>query len=74
MRINVIINPREDRAFREMVEQTMSSGAREPGELQLALRSVFTAAVVVIGVEQAGGERWYAYRDGRWISTLEGAQ
>jgi hypothetical protein len=63
----IICNPSGDSDFRHLAEQH-SRRAGSPAELERRLRERYPAARVVEGIANGFGTRWYAYRDGRWIS------
>jgi hypothetical protein len=63
----VILNPRSDARFVELVTQLMANGAGEPAELQSGLRAQFPDAIVRRReLSSESTEVWYVYRDGRW--------
>jgi len=63
----LIVNPRSDIRFVELVaELTVDSGI-DAADLQASLRSEFPAAVVRRReLSSEPSEMWYVYRDGRW--------
>ena len=64
----LMLNPRDDEAFGELVTQLVAGGIETTGALQAALRDRYPAAVV--HQREISSERavvWYVYRDGRWI-------
>jgi hypothetical protein len=67
----VTINPSSDRRFRESIEACVSAGAATAGNLQTCLRAEYPSALVTNGIIDRGVERWYAYRDGHWITATE---
>ncbi|CAN5764768.1 hypothetical protein BH24CHL8_BH24CHL8_04600 [soil metagenome] len=65
----VIINPRDDLGFTELVEQALRSGVDVPTALEWKLRERHPKAVV--RRRELAGEQvdvWYVYREGRWVS------
>ncbi len=66
--IRLITNPAADAEFRSRAECLLADGTATPTELQLRLRADYPEASVVRGIVEPGSERWYAYRDGRWIN------
>ncbi len=65
----VIVNPRDDLVFDDLVDLSLGSGVDSPDALQKLLRERYPAAVVRrrgLAAEQV--EVWYVYREGRWIS------
>lgn len=68
MKTNVVCNPSEDSDFKRFAEgHVQLTGS--PAELERRLRARYPAARVVEGISNGfGPERWYAYRDGHWIS------
>jgi hypothetical protein len=67
MKVLLVTNPASDGAFRTKAQRMLGSDAASPEGLQSVLRSEYPRASVVRGIEDKGSERWYAYRDGRWI-------
>ena len=53
----------------------MGAGAATAANLQVCLRSEYPRALVTNGIIDRGIERWYAYRDGHWVtaSDIDGA-
>ena len=67
MRPLVIVNPRSDIRFAELVARLMSNAPTEPSELQTGLRAQYPEAVVRRReLSSESTEVWYVYRDGRW--------
>jgi hypothetical protein len=63
----VILNPRSDARFVELVAELMADAVGEPADLQAGLRAVFPEAVVRRReLSSESTEVWYVYRDGRW--------
>jgi hypothetical protein len=63
----VILNPRSDARFVELVSELMADAVGEPAELQAGLRAEFPEAVVrPRELSSESTEVWYVYRDGRW--------
>lgn len=63
----VILNPRSDARFVELVNQLMADAIGEPAELQSGLRAEFPEAVVRRReLSSEPTEVWYVYRDGHW--------
>jgi hypothetical protein len=48
----------------------MANGADTPERLQACLRPDFPGTVVTNGIVDRGAERWYAYREGYWVSSI----
>jgi len=69
MKVQLVINPAGDMAFRSAAEKLLADGALSPAQLQAMLRAQFPNATVFGGIEEAGSERWYVYREGRWIDS-----
>ena len=65
----LIVNPRDDEAFGDLVEGFVAAGAETTAALQAALRHAgYTRATVhprEISAEPV--VVWYVYREGRWI-------
>jgi hypothetical protein len=62
-----VTNPDTDSDFRSRAEQ-LASEVDTPDELERLLRAEYRRARVVRGVTDIV-ERWYVYRDGRWINN-----
>ncbi len=63
----VILNPRSDARFVELVNRLMADAVGEPADLQSGLRAEFPEAVVRRReLSSESTEVWYVYRDGRW--------
>ena len=63
----VILNPRSDARFVELVTQLMADAVGEPAVLQSGLRAEFPEAIVRRReLSSESTEVWYVYRDGRW--------
>ena len=69
MNISLITNPGDDDAFRQLAERLVAEGADTAGRLQDWLKEAYPSALVVQGITDALGDRWYAYRDGHWVRT-----
>jgi hypothetical protein len=64
----LIVNPPDDEAFVDLVEQLVAREATTIADLQAALRGHYPQAVVHL--REISAEPvvvWYVYRDGRWI-------
>ena len=66
----VISNPAGDGRFQEDVERH-AAGADTPDELERRLRRKYPKARVFEGIRDVTAERWYAYREGRWLNEHE---
>ena len=63
----VILNPRSDARFAELVSELMADAVGEPADLQVGLRAEFPDTVVRRReLSSESTEVWYVYRDGRW--------
>ena len=63
----MILNPRSDPRFVELVSELMTDAVGEPEDLQAGLRAAFPEAVVRRReLSSESTEVWYVYRDGRW--------
>lgn len=69
MTILLRTNPLSDSEFRRRAEALLADGVHSPTELQVRLNDGYPEAVVVSGIDDRGSERWYAYREGRWVSS-----
>lgn len=70
MTVVLMTNPTSDFAFRSRADACLAGGADSPARLQLCLRTVYPKTVVRDGIVEHGFERWYAYREGHWLSAL----
>jgi hypothetical protein len=64
----LMLNPRDDEAFGDLVARLVAGGIKTTTALQAALRDRYPEAVV--HKREISAERvvvWYVYRDGRWI-------
>jgi hypothetical protein len=64
----LMLNPRDDEAFGDLVAELVASGIQTTTALEAALRDRYPEAVVHL--REISAERvvvWYVYRDGRWI-------
>ena len=67
MRPIVILNPRSDARFVELVSELMADAVGPTSDLQAGLRAEFPDAVVRRReLSSESTEVWYVYRDGRW--------
>ena len=63
----LILNPRSDARFADVVSHLMAGTVGEPSDLQAGLRAEFADAVVRRReLSSESTEIWYVYRDGRW--------
>jgi hypothetical protein len=63
----LIVNPRSDIRFVQLVAELTTSAGRDAADLQASLRTVFPDAVVRRReLSSESTEMWYVYRDGRW--------
>jgi hypothetical protein len=64
----VIVNPRDDTAFGDLVDELVGNGAQTTDGLEIGLRHRYPLASV--HAREISAERivvWYVYRDGRWV-------
>jgi hypothetical protein len=64
----LIVNPRDDAAFGDLVDELVGMGTQTTGELQSALRRRYPLARV--HRREISAEHivvWYVYREGRWV-------
>lgn len=71
MNISLITNPADDDAFRLLAEHFVAEGADSAGRLQGWLKKAYPSALVVQGIRDTHGDRWYAYREGHWVRQEE---
>ena len=63
----VILNPRSDARFVDLVSELMADAVGEPERLQAGLRAEFPDAVVRRReLSSEPTDVWYVYRDGHW--------
>ena len=63
----LIINPRGDPAFTELVAELTAEQATDPAHLQASLRERYPDAIVRRReLSSESTDVWYVYRDGRW--------
>jgi hypothetical protein len=67
MRVALVINPPGDGTFGATARAHAADGSNTPAELQAALRIEWPDAIVRDGIIENDFQRWYVYRDGRWI-------
>ncbi len=67
--VRLVTNPHNDDEFARVAEQLIER-VETPEELERLLRERYQRARVVPGVTDIT-ERWYAYRDGRWVESQE---
>lgn len=72
-RVKIVVNPAHDQAFRSSAESLLRDGADTVQELEATLRGKYPSARVVIGVRDGFYQRWYVYRDGRWVRGANGS-
>jgi hypothetical protein len=69
MAADIVVNPATDSAFRVLAEEKAAEGTSTPAELEGRLRSSYPSVRVIEGISsESRSERWYVYRDGRWIN------
>ncbi len=69
MNVSLVTNPADDERFRQAAESQLGAGAGTAAELLERLRDAYPSTLVVEGIEDQSGERWYVYRDGHWIRS-----
>jgi len=63
----LIVNPRSDIRFMQLVAELTGDAETDPAELQSRLRAEFPNTVVRRReLSSEATEMWYVYRDGRW--------
>ena len=67
--VRLIVNPTNDNDFQRSAQE-LAAHVDEPEELERLLRAQYSRARVVRGVTDIM-ERWYVYRDGRWINSRD---
>lgn len=67
--VRLIVNPTNDTEFDRRAHE-LAARSDTPEQLEAALREQYPRARVVRGVTDIV-ERWYVYRDGRWINSRE---
>ena len=67
MRPVLIVNPRSDVRFAQLVGELTGEALSQPGDLEARLRAEFPNAIVRRReLSSEPTEVWYVYRDGRW--------
>jgi hypothetical protein len=69
LKIALVTNPDGDQSFRSSAEAYIANGAESPGSLEHSLRREYPKVSVAAGIVERGVERWYAYREGRWVQS-----
>lgn len=67
--VRLVANPHNDLEFERLAE-TLVARVETPDHLERLLRERYPRARVVPGVTDIT-ERWYVYRDGRWVNTRD---
>jgi hypothetical protein len=67
--VRLIVNPANDADFQRSANE-LATRSDTPEQLEQALRGKYARARVVRGVTDIV-ERWYVYRDGRWINSRD---
>jgi hypothetical protein len=67
--VRLITNPQSDIEFQRRAEE-FARDADTPEDLERLLRPQYSRARVVPGVTDIV-ERWYVYRDGRWVNSRD---
>ena len=63
----LILNPRSDSAFVELVAELTADSVADPTDLQVRLRERYPEAIVRRReLSSEPTDVWYVYRDGRW--------
>jgi hypothetical protein len=63
----LIVNPRSDTRFVQLVADLTTEPAIDPSDLQARLRAEYPDAIVrERELSSESTEMWYVYRDGRW--------
>jgi hypothetical protein len=69
MPASILVNPASDTRFKRLAETHAADGADTPADLEDRLRHSYPSARVIQGISSdSASERWYVYRDGRWIN------
>ncbi|HEY7023570.1 MAG TPA: hypothetical protein VH371_01275 [Candidatus Limnocylindrales bacterium] len=67
--MRLIVNPADDLEFERRTHE-LAATSDAPEELEENLREFYSRVRVVRGVTDIV-ERWYVYRDGRWINPRD---
>jgi hypothetical protein len=67
--VRLVTNPQSDVGFQRRAEQLVNQ-VDSPEQLEALLRPDYQRARVVRGVTDIV-ERWYVYRDGRWVASRD---
>lgn len=69
MPATILVNPDSDATFKRLAETHAARGAESPADLEDRLRQSYPRTRVIEGISSdSTSERWYVYRDGRWIN------
>ena len=68
MPVRLIVFPHSDEHLREAADACLSDSVGTPERLTRCLRADYPRIVVHKGVEIAGDNVWYVYREGHWIA------
>ena len=75
MPATILVNPGSDATFKRLAETHASNGVATPADLEERLRQSYPSARVIEGISgNTSLERWYVYRDGRWINPEPSAR
>lgn len=69
MAVRLVTNPTTDIDFQRRAQE-LAAKVETPEQLESLLHEEYVLARVVRGVTDIV-ERWYVYRDGRWINSRE---
>jgi hypothetical protein len=68
VRKRLITNPQADAKLRATAARYVDEGVDTPQALQARLRGEYPNARVIAGIIELAVERWYVYREGRWVA------
>jgi len=67
MSISFTTIPSSDELFRRAAQSAFGAGAKTPTALAQELREKFPLVRVIESEIEGYRERWYVYREGRWV-------
>ena len=70
-KIAIVTNPGNDRVLRSRAEALLREDGESPDRLEWELRRRYPRARVYEGIRDAFQQRWYVYREGRWVNDGE---
>ena len=69
--ITIVTNPGSDRALRSRAEALLREDCESAERLEWELRRRYPRVRVYEGIRDPYQQRWYVYREGRWVNDSE---